>query len=66
MQETVRDPGSILGSEDPLEEGLATHSSALWPGESHGQKRLEGYSPLGCIESDTPGAPWHTHPLKSG
>ena len=29
MQEEVRDTGSIPGSEDPLEEGMATHSSIL-------------------------------------
>ena len=33
-----------LGQENPLEEGMATHSSTL-PGESHGQKSLVGYSP---------------------
>ena len=33
-----------LGCEDPLEEGMATHSSIL-PGEPHGQKSLAGYSP---------------------
>ena len=32
-----------LGLEDPLEEGMATHSSVL-PGEPHGQRRLESYS----------------------
>jgi len=33
-----------LGGEDPLEKGMATHSSILaW--RSHGQKSLEGYSP---------------------
>ena len=31
-----------LGWEDPLEEGMATHSSIL-PGESHGQRSLVGY-----------------------
>ena len=40
----VRDTGSILGQEDPLEEGMATHSIFL-PGESHGQRSLVGYSP---------------------
>ena len=29
MQETVRDMGSIPGWEDPLEEGMETHSSIL-------------------------------------
>ena len=43
--------GSILGWEDPLEEGMATHSSIL-PGESHGQRSLVGYSPWACKESD--------------
>ena len=31
----------ILGQEDPLEKGMATHST----GESHGQKNLAGDSP---------------------
>ena len=40
-----------LGREDPLEKGMATHSSSLsW--ESHGQKNLEGYSPWGPNESE--------------
>ena len=33
-----------LGLKDPLEKGLATHSSIL-AGELHGQKSLVGYSP---------------------
>ena len=32
-----------LGWEDPLEEGMATHSST--PGDFHGQRNLMGYSP---------------------
>ena len=40
-----------LGQEDPLEEGMAIHSSVL-PEESHGQRSLAGYSPLGHKESD--------------
>ena len=49
MQETcVRS----LGGEDPLEKGMATHSSILaW--EIHGQWILVGYSPWGLKESDT-------------
>ena len=40
-----------LGQEDPLEEGMAAHSSILaW--KSHGQRILEGYSPQGCKELD--------------
>ena len=42
---------SFLGQEDPLEEGMATHSSILaW--RIHGQRRLVGYSPWGCKELD--------------
>ena len=33
-----------LGWKDPLEEEMATHSSVLLPGKSHGQRSLEGYS----------------------
>ena len=42
----------FLSWEDPLEEGLATHSSIL-PGESHGQRSLVGYRPWGRREWDT-------------
>ena len=41
-----------LGREDPLEEGMATHSSTLaW--RSHGQRSPVGYSPFGREETDT-------------
>ena len=36
----------------PLQEAMATHSSIL-PGESHGQRSLEGYNPQGHKELDT-------------
>ena len=40
-----------LGLEDPLEKGVATHSSILaW--EIHGQRSLVGYSSRGHKESD--------------
>ena len=52
MQETEQVQVQSLGSEDPLEEGIATHSSIL-DGESHGQRKLEGYGPWGRKESDT-------------
>ena len=40
----VREAGSILGGKDPLEDGMATHSSILaW--RFHGQRSLVGYSP---------------------
>ena len=41
-----------LGWEDPLEKGMATQSR-IFPGESHGQRSLAGYSPRGWEESDT-------------
>ena len=40
-----------LGQEDPLKEGMATHSVFL-PGESHGQRSLEGYNLQGHREWD--------------
>ena len=49
MQETQAQP---LGWEEPLEKGMATHSSLL-PGESHGQTSLVSYSPWDRKESDT-------------
>ena len=49
-----------LGLEDPLEEGMATHSSILawripWTEEPG------GYSLQGCEESDTTEETEHTH-----
>ena len=40
-----------LSQEDPLEKGMAIHSSIL-PGKSQGQKSLAGYSLWDCKESD--------------
>ena len=41
-----------LGQEDPLEEGMATHSNILaW--KIHRQSSLAGYSPGGRKELDT-------------
>ena len=43
-----------LGREDPLEEGMATHSSILaWGIPLPGQRSLAGYSPWGHKELDT-------------
>ena len=42
-----------LGQEDPLEEGMATHSSILAWRNPHGQRSLAGYSSWGHKESDT-------------
>ena len=39
---------------DPLEKGRAWLPTPVFlPGESHGQRSLEGYSPWHCKESDT-------------
>ena len=48
MQETLI---RSLGGEDPLEEGMATHSSILtW--NPHGQRSLVGYSSWGRKDLD--------------
>ena len=41
-----------LGQEDPLEAGIATHSSILSLENPHGQSSLAGYSPWGLKELD--------------
>ena len=41
-----------LGWEDPLEEAWQP-TPVFWPGESHGQRSLVGYSPQGRKESHT-------------
>ena len=46
MQEMQETYFWSLGWEDPLVEGMATHSSIL-PGKSHGQRSLADYSPWG-------------------
>ena len=46
-----RDVGSIPGSEDLLEEGMATHSSILAWRIPH-QRNLVGYNPRGHKESE--------------
>ena len=56
----VRDAGSILAQEAPLEKGMATHSSLLawripWTEER------EGYSPWGQKELNTIDQLIHTH-----
>ena len=44
MQKTLETQVQSLGWEDPLEEGMATHSSILAWG-IHGQRSLVVYSP---------------------
>ena len=62
VQETQETGVWSLGREDPLEEGLATHSSILaW--EAHGQRSLEGYTVPGVTKSQK-GLKWlstHAH-----
>ena len=41
-----------LGWEDPWRRAWQP-TPIFWPGESHGQRSLVGYSPWGCTESDT-------------
>ena len=40
-----------LGQEKSLEEGIATKDTPIFPGRSHGQRSLAGYSPWGHKES---------------
>ena len=42
LQETGETEVQSLGGEDPLEEGMATHSRLE---NTHGQRSLTGYSP---------------------
>ena len=48
MQGTQEMRAGSLDQEDPLEEGMATHSSILV--KFHGQRSLAGYSPRGLRE----------------
>ena len=48
MQEPQETRVQIRGGEDPLEEGMAAHSSIL----AHGQRSLVGHSPQGLKELD--------------
>ena len=53
MQETQEIRVQSLGGEDPLEEGMATPSSILVHGKSHGHGSLADLSLWGHKESDT-------------
>ena len=50
-----------LHPEDPLEKGMATHSSILVWKILQTEEALVGYSPWGCKESDITE---HTHPMR--
>ena len=56
MQETQV---GTLGQKDLLGKEMATHSS-IFPGKSHGQRSLVGYSSQGHRESDTTERGKHT------
>ena len=60
----IRDTGSITGLGRSPRGGHPT--PVFWPGESHGQRSLAGYSLWGCKESDTTEATEHagTHARK--
>ena len=51
VRETEETSLPSLGREDPLEEGMAALQCS--PGDSHGQRSLQDYSPWGRKESDT-------------
>ena len=57
--------GQSLGQEDPLEKGLATHSSIL-ACKSHEQRSLAGCSLWGRKESGTTEATQHARTLRQG
>ena len=49
----IRDMGSIPGSGKILWRRARHSTPAFFPGESHGQRSLAGYSPWSCKELDT-------------
>ena len=57
----VRDVGLVAGLGRSPGEGKCQPTPVFLPGESHGQRSLVGYSPLGHKESDTTEATKHAH-----
>ena len=56
MQETKEMQVQALGQKDPLEKGMATHSSSLaWTEEPGGLQSIQS----GCRELDVTEATWH-------
>ena len=49
----IKDAGSIPASRRFPAGGLWQPTPVFWPGESHGQRNLAGYSPWSLKESDT-------------
>ena len=54
------DTGLIPGSETSSGEGNRLPTPVFFPGESHGQRSLAGYSPGGCKGSDVTKVTEHT------
>ena len=54
----------IPGSGRSLGEGNGNPLQYSWPGKSHGQRSLVGYSPRGCKELDTTEQLTHVHANK--
>ena len=63
MQETYEAWIRSLSWEDTLEEVMQP-TSVFLPGESHGQRSLMGYGPLGRKELDMTEVTQHTHTHK--
>ena len=62
MQEKLDTQVPSLGWGDPMEKGMATHSSALaW--KFHGQRSLLGYSPYSCKETKLKRLGTHMYPM---
>ena len=59
MQETQESAGLIPGWERSPGGGHGNPLQYYLPGESHGQKSLEGCSPWGHKEPDTTEVTWH-------
>ena len=55
----LRDAGLIPGSGRFPWRRAQQHTPVFLPGESHGQRSLEGYSPQGRVESDMTEVTWH-------
>ena len=55
----TEDTGSFLGSGGSPGEGNDKPTLVFLPGESHGQRSLEGYNSWGCKESNTSDATEH-------
>ena len=50
MQGTQETRVQSLGQEDPLEEGMATHTPVFLPGEYQGQRSLVDYGPKTLVD----------------